>query len=202
MSLSHETMLQIMSLADGELEGEERARVEGLVAKDAEAARVYEALGGRGGSEVGGWLAATSESRAIAGGADAIADKVMTSIARGSRAGVSGGVAVSSIADAKAKRSLGRRAAAVVVGGLAMAAAVALYVQSGDRRRETEAPVASVAAPSEPATGVEVNEIDALSRGVSVFEIPAQAAAAMEQPGKASSVVIWVEDDPGATGAK
>jgi len=191
-------MLEIMSLVDGELEGEERARVEGLVARDAEAARVYEAL--RGG-EVGGWLAGTSDTRAIGAGANAIADQVMSSIAsiaRGSRAGLSGGVAVPSIADARAKRSIGRRAAALVVGGLAMAAAVALYVRSGDRSRMSEAPVASVMAPTELAAGVEVNEIDALSRGVSVFEIPAQAAAMAQPSATPASVVIWVEDDPGS----
>ena len=43
--------------------------------------------------------------------------------------------------------------------------------------------------------------IDAPSRGVSVFEIPVGAAAAVAEPaslGRASSVVVWVDDDPGS----
>jgi hypothetical protein len=73
------------------------------------------------------------------------------------------------------------------------------------------APVASVGIPpvdfqvpsatvaqAEPARGVEVNEIDAPSRGVSVFEIPVGAAAAIASPTRASSVVVWVDDDPGS----
>ena len=44
-----------------------------------------------------------------------------------------------------------------------------------------QVPSATVAR-SEPAGGVEVNEIDAPSRGVSVFEIPVGAAAAVAQP--------------------
>jgi hypothetical protein len=46
---------------------------------------------------------------------------------------------------------------------------------------------------------VEVDEIDSPSRGVSVFEIPlGSVAAAAASPVAPSSVVIWIDDDPGA----
>jgi hypothetical protein len=100
---------------------------------------------------------------------------------------------------------------------LALAAGVAVVARSGDRAEAPRAPVASVVAPhgevaSEPAgptvaqqnvspqQGVEVDEIDSPSRGISVFEIPlGSAAAAAGAPGQVapSSVVIWIDDEPG-----
>ncbi|HEX4446272.1 MAG TPA: hypothetical protein VH044_06040 [Polyangiaceae bacterium] len=215
MSLSHETMLELMSFADEELEGADQERVEALVASDDEARRVVEALRG---SEIGSWLAGSAEQHAVAAGADRVADKVVASLAGTAPAALSGGIAVPSIAG-RARRSTGRRVGAALAGALALAAAVAVYVQSGQRRPEEQAPVASVVAPpvdfqvpsppsatvaqsdrpqAGPAAGVEVNEIDAPSRGVSVFEIPVQAAAAVAQPSGPSSIVVWVDDDPGA----
>ena len=91
---------------------------------------------------------------------------------------------------------------------LALAAAIALHVRGGAEHPEERAPVASVDVPpvdfQVPSAsgvqagprGVEVNEIDAPSRGVSVFEIPV-GAAVVESSG-ASSVVVWVDDDPGS----
>jgi hypothetical protein len=204
MSLSHETMLELMSLADGELEGADKERVEGLVATNDEARRVVESLRG---AEVGDWLSGAMDERAVRGGADRIADEVMTAIARPSEAS-----GVASLSEHRARRSsrvpvLGASAAAV----LALAAAAILYLHGGAPRPGEQAPVASVGTPhldfqvpsaavaqatgpqaGAPA-GVEVNEIDAPSRGVSVFEIPGTAAAAVAG---SPSVVVWVEDDP------
>jgi hypothetical protein len=58
--------------------------------------------------------------------------------------------------------------------------------------------VASVSAPlgAGPSRGVEVEEIDSPSRGVSVFEIPLGNAAAAAGPTGPSSVVIWIDDEP------
>jgi hypothetical protein len=210
MSLSHETLLELMSFADAELDGDDRARVESLIASDDEARRVVEAM--RGG-EVGSWLAGSAEQHAVAAGADRIADGVMSAIANTAPAALSGGIAVSSVRP-RGRRSLGWGAGGALAGALALAAAVAVYLQVGPQHPEPQAPVASVVAPPvdlqvPPApsaalaqqgvpAGVEVNEIDAPSRGVSVFEIPVQAAAAVAQPSGPSSIVVWVEDDPGA----
>lgn len=203
MSLSHETILELMSFADGELEGADKERVERLVADNDEARRVVESL--RGG-EVGAWLSSAMDERAVRGGADCIADDVMAAIAQPSAGGVA------SLANHRARgpaRSRVPIAGAAVVAVLAMAAAAILYIDGGAPKPGERAPVASVGTPhldfqvpsatvaqanenpTAPA-GVEVNEIDAPSRGVSVFEIPGAAAAAVAGP---SSVVVWVEED-------
>jgi anti-sigma factor RsiW len=216
MSLSHETLLELMSLADGELEGSDKERVERLVASDDEARQIVASLRG---AEVGTWLAETMDQRAAASGADGIADAVMAAVAAGSSSrasaapnGVARG-AVAAIAPARARKSSRFQ---VIAGGatavLALAAAVAIYMRAGTGPLDEHAPVASVGvppvdveAPSSMAMtqqgaggGVEVNEIDAPQRGVSVFEIPVGAAAAVATPTSASSVVVWVDDDPGS----
>jgi hypothetical protein len=207
VSLSHETVLELMSLADGELEGDDRDRIERLVASSEEARRIVESM--RQG-EVGSWLATTAYDRAGASGADGIASAVMASVeaagATGPRTSQAGGLV--SMAEARARKpSRFGVAATGVAAVLALAAAVALYVRVGADRGVDHAPVASVGVPpaaplqapstavaqASPASGVEVNEIDAPSRGVSVFEIPAAAAVMPSKGG--SSVVVWVEED-------
>jgi hypothetical protein len=217
MSLSHETVLELMSLADGELEGEDLERVERLVAADEEARAMVESLRRADEGPAGAWLQESLNHRAGAGGADAIADAVMAAVERSGgpgRAPVaslnSAGIVVP-MAGARARRS-SRLQVAVTAGAaaLALAAAVALYVRGAAEHADDRAPVASVdvppvdfQAPSAAVAqagprGVEVNEIDAPSRGVSVFEIPVGAAAAVVEPSGASSVVVWVDDDPGS----
>jgi anti-sigma factor RsiW len=215
MSLSHETLLELMSLADGELEGSDKERVERLVASDDEARQIVASLRG---AEVGTWLAETMDQRAAASGADGIADAVMSAVAVGTSSRASAapnGVARGAVAIAPARARKSSRFQ-VIAGGatavLALAAAVAIYMRAGTGPLDEHAPVASVGvppvdveAPSSMAMtqqgaggGVEVNEIDAPQRGVSVFEIPVGAAAAVAKPTGASSVVVWVDDDPGS----
>jgi len=218
MSLSHETVLELMSLADGELEGDDKARVEKLVASSDEARQMLEAMRR---AEVGAWLSESMDQRAARGGADGIAGAVMSAVDGGRSFGLQqapraapngsardGGVV--SIAGRRARTSSRvQMALSAGAAALALAAAVALYVRAGGDRTANHAPVASVGVPpvdivppqAEPPGGVEVNEIDAPSRGVSVFEIPVGAAAAMAKPANlanASSVVVWVDDDPGS----
>jgi hypothetical protein len=222
MSLSHDTVLELMSLADGELEGDDKARVERLVASSDEARRVLESMQQ---AEVGAWLSESQHARAGKAGADGIADAVMAAVsgsAQGrsvaprapratSSASLQSGGVVSIAAVRGRKSSRVQFAVSAAVAGLALAAAVALYVRAGGDRTTDHAPVASVGVPPvdfqvpsasvaqvEPAGGVEVNEIDAPSRGVSVFEIPVGAAAAVANSTGASSVVVWVDDDPGS----
>jgi hypothetical protein len=205
MSLPQETMLQLMAFADGELEGEEQARIEALVAQSSEARLVVEAIRS---PAVGAWLDDEMNRRAVA--ADGIADAVMAAIDKAEPAG--GGQVVR-----LAERGRGGRARVQAVGGalvaaLALAAGVAVYVSSvGPGKDATKTPMASVGIPSvdvvappvavaqRPSQGVEVNEVDSPSRGFSVFEIPVGggAAGAANAAGP-SSVVIMIDDDPGA----
>src|SRR5579871_5375787 len=76
MSLSRETMLELMALADGELHGGARERVERLVADNEEARRVVEAMRA---PQLGAWLGEAVNGRSAA--ADGVADAVMATIA-------------------------------------------------------------------------------------------------------------------------
>lgn len=209
MSLSREILLDLMGFADGELEGEARERTEKLVASNEEARRVVEAM--RDGT-MGAWLGDITQDRAVAAGADGIADAVMAKAAALRSGPV--GVALSplvpaSIADARARRASRLRAVAAGVGVLALVAGAAFYIRPGPTPFEAHSPVGPSAPLGEPPSmtttalaqapihGVEVDEIDSPSHGVSVFEIPMGAAAAAASPGHAASVVIWIEDEPG-----
>jgi hypothetical protein len=208
MSLSPETMLELMALADGELEGGARERAEKRVAEDAEARRVWEAMRA---PHLGAWLGEAMERSAEEAGADGIADAVMAQIEAPPASEEMPVVRVGRVQPIRGSRL--RVAVAMGVVGLALAAAVALFARSREGSVDSRTPVASVGAPSmdyeAPATSggvqqvgsgqsVEVDEIDSPSRGISVFEIPlrsaAAAAAGKEHP---SSVVIWIDDDQG-----
>jgi anti-sigma factor RsiW len=197
VSLPHQTILQLMSLADGELRGDEKAQVERLVEENDEAREIVEAMRR---AEVGAWLGEAMTSRAGAAGADGIADAVMAKV---------GAAPVVAFSSGRARRASRWRASVTAAAAtLALAAGVAAYMRSGASRTDDRATVASAVVPPESQLtavaqqaramgGVEVNEIDAPSHGVSVFEIPAAAAAAVASPSRASSVVVWVEDDAG-----
>jgi hypothetical protein len=205
MSLSRENLLELMALADGELEGEARTRAEALLAKDPEAQRALEALQA---GAVGEWVARFAEDGAVKAGADSIADAVMANVAA-SRA-------PTKLDAARARR---RNVAAVAALAVAMAAGVAAYVRSDKTppgpvasdttpTRSTAPTIPPSEGPTEIATndtlnaagrGVELEEVESLS-AVSVFYVPAVAAPANAN---ASSVVIWIDDtapEPGGGG--
>lgn len=207
MSLSHEQVLRLMAYADGELEGEERAEVDALLASNDEARCVVAAMQG---SAVGEWVAHTHEERAVRAGADSIADAVMAKVeAR----------PVVDLAAARARHASSRRTGAIVVGLLALAAGVALFIASGREsgtavpsmpvasngappgthrpslppptnvlpQAPSPAPAATVASGEEPPV-----EIESDSEDVSVYYVPTSPGAAANV--NATSVVIWFDD--------
>lgn len=205
MSLSHETLIELMSLADGELEGEAKLRAEKLVAESEEARR---ALEGFQAPHVGMWLSESLERRAAAAGAGQIADAVMRELAADPPA-ASGVVSPTRLEEARARKaSKGRVFVAAVCAVAALAAGVAVFIRSGLGEHGDRMPVASVGMPSvdmqgpppgqaPPGSGVEVDEVDSPSRGISVFEIPLRdlgkaSASAGHSP---SSVVVWIDDE-------
>jgi hypothetical protein len=209
MSLPQDTLLELMALADGELEGEAKARAEKLVAESDEARRVVAAMCA---PDVGVFLGEALEGRV--GAADGIADAVMARL--GAERGQEGGVV--RLADARGAKPASKgprmQVFAAVGAALALAAGILLYIRSQDMDAGGT-PVASVNVPSidlqpppaptavaqqaaRPSQGVEVDEIDSPSRDVSVFEIPLGAAAAVAGGGSPSSVVIMIDDDKGA----
>jgi hypothetical protein len=209
MSLPHDTLVEIQSLADGELEGEARLRVEKLVTESAEARSVLEGLRA---PHVGMWLTDAVDRRATAAGVDRIAENVMGRLS-GDRlsagdSGARGDAGVVARIDRPARRAplraFPRAAVTTGVTALALAAGVAFVLRSGGRPSDAERmPVASVGLPNvdmqgpptQPSGGVEVDEVDSPSRGVSVFEIPLRSASARAGGTSASSVVIWIDDE-------
>lgn len=190
MSLSRETMMELMALADGELQGTDRERVERLVAENSEARSVVDAMRS---PAIGAWLEEEMAERTAA--ADGIAGAVMARLpARAPSRARSPVVVISSIGAA-----------------LALAAGVALILRSQGPSNETHEPVASVELPSvdmqpppgamaqqqqRPTQGVEVDEVDSPSRGISVFEIPVAGSGAAAANAKGpSSVVIMIDDE-------
>jgi hypothetical protein len=220
MSLSYETLLEIQSLADGELEGEARSRIEKLVAESAEARGVLEGLRA---PHVGLWITESVDQRATAAGVDAIAENVIARLSgdRPLSAPVSAPVSALAVQAVQAAnqggvvaridgptrrapaRGLGARAAVVTaVSALALAAGVAFVLRAGGSSDVDRMPVASGNLPSvdmqgppgQGGSGVEVDDVDS-PRGISVFEIPLRGASAMAGAKSASSVVIWIDDE-------
>jgi hypothetical protein len=207
-------MIELMALADGELDGDARARAEALVASNEEArALVGELRRGR----VGSWLRESFERRADTTGADGIVAGVMTRIGAVPSAVERPQKGTSSAArpptgspvrvSTQTRRVARGRWAALGAAVLAAAAAFVLYLRRlppAEMANAPRAPLHSAEVASEsPAealgSGVEVDEIEAPARGVSVFEIPVGEATAAAGGGpRASSVVVWIDDPPGA----
>ena len=219
MSLSHETLLELMAYADGELEGGDRARVEALLGQSAEARQVVAGISGAESAAVGHWLRNSQEQKATAAGIDALANSVMAQV---------GGVVRSNAARTR------RRAIAKIGGGiaaaLAMAASVILLLghrppvgaagheplarqtesarpssdpatnaPGADPALSTNDETASETAPAAAGLPPEVNVESTTSHDVSVFVIPAVAGAAANVGG-AASVIVWISDESSGQG--
>jgi anti-sigma factor RsiW len=201
MSLPPDTMLDLMALADGELQGEARERAEKLVAQNEEARRLVEHMR----SPALGSLLEEALSHHAAE-ADGIAEAVMARLDRKDEAPA----AVVRMADARARRGVPGPLLAGTLGVLAVAAAIALYLRSSQEQPDVRSPVASVGGSSvdvqvppttlaqaaRPAQDVEVDQLES-EHDITVFSIPLGGAAAAAIPGNPSSVVIMIEDDPG-----
>jgi hypothetical protein len=226
MSLSQETLLELMALADGELDGEAKTRAERLAGESREARSFVDAMRAPISRVWLGEEIAEERARGSGGIADAVMGRIaLDSAARepGQRREIPSGPAHRPEAELGVVRRIAapatrsprapKRAAVWASSGLAlaMAAGVTLYFGSAARSLHV-APVASVAPPAiesgglattesalarhtatPPAHGVVVDEIDSPSRDVSIFQIPTMANASA-----ASSVVVWIDDDPGA----
>lgn len=228
MSLPRETMMELMALADGELDGDAKAHAELLASVNPEARRFVLSIEH---DEVGAFLASAFAERAGACQVDTIAETVLARIRSLANRGADGALieglrerplladgAVSLCprpdepdgreAGARLWKFSPRRRTAAVCGALALAAGLAFYAGQRPRTDETspEATNLDLALSATSTTlagqasmqGVEVDEIDSPVHDISVFEITGSAAAAAANPSRPSSVVIWVEEEPGA----
>jgi hypothetical protein len=167
MSLSQETLLELMALADGELGEDDRSRVEQLVLENDEARRAVEAMRS---PALGAYFESFADEHAVA--ADGIADAVMAKVGAGADADVGASVSAGSGGNARGSASVsagaGRAGARVVpladagarkrsrvqvvsvtaAAIVALAAGVVVYVGSSRSGVGSEAPVASMGTPS------------------------------------------------------
>ncbi len=182
-----ESALELMALVDGQLQGEAKARVERRLETDEHARELVAQMED---VRVGAWLADAVDEQALRGGADQIADAVFA------RLGGSGG-------RDRFSRGRVRGGALAVVAVLAIAAAIPLF---GVVRRASLRDAVSLATEVDPrvatssrssSAGVELDEIDSPSHDVSVFEISGAAVELAANAPPPSSVVIWIDDDPG-----
>jgi hypothetical protein len=207
VKLDRETALELMALADGELEGEAEERALKRVATDAHA---REAARQMRDERAGDWLRRAMNERAAAAGADGVADAVFARL-EGSKFAASPGEA----ADMPSARMSGRSRASrrglpvswsrvqSAIGAtltLSLAAGIAFYLATRPPASPLgpASPVSQVAAASMGGGGVEVDELDAPAHDISVFEISGGGGAIAANQSPSSSVVIWIEDEPGA----
>lgn len=218
MKLARETVLTLMQYVDGELAGDEKARAEALLRDDPEA-RTFVAELEQLGRTVEAVILARGQSFDIADDVmKAVDDEAPISEvpdvkpSRPKLVVVPGGKKDDpEEASPVGETSRLRRVAVVAVATLALAAGVAFFVQKGNAPEQAQkappprGPVTgevaiegprgatapeSVAA-SEPTGGsVHVDQVQAPSHGVSVFELPETNAAS-------SSVVVWIDESVG-----
>jgi hypothetical protein len=195
MKLNRDIALELMALADGELEGQAKERAERLLETN-ETARALSAQ--MRDERTGAWLEASMDARALRAGADGIAASVLAVLGDSDA-----GRRLSKSPPSDSRRVVSRlpdHFTRSATAALALAAAVALVF--GYRKIHEGAPVAQGAASSTAqlsagVTGVELDEIDSPTHEVSVFEISGASARATHAP-PSSSVVIWIDDEPGA----
>ena len=203
MNLSRETKLELMAWADGELPDDMMQRI-GLLVDHNEDARSF--VDDLRSANLGEWVKLAMNAKLER--APSVTDGVMARLGAEQ-------TTTTTLPSLRRRHDQRRtRAIAISIGsGLAIAAGVVMVLRAAALSGGGQAPIAlnespsaSVADPSAPspagtplapaAHGVEVNDIDSLSRGISVFEIPLRAASAnASKSWVGSSVVIWIDDD-------
>ncbi len=195
MTLAEKEMLDVMAYADGELEADEAARVEGMVTASVEARELLASIRALG---EGVRAAAPTGSAASL----EITDEIM------------GRLVPNELDRARLKRHGRVRMAFVAASVAAIAAAVFLYVRQGAETPQqatnqgpavpvATAPLTTAPVPTPDPSGalaqlrsrsVEVDSVDTGSHAVSVFYV--DNAPAADTP--AQSVVVWIDDSNGA----
>ena len=174
-SLSQEQMLEVMAYADGELEGDDKDRIEKLIADDPEAKELFASIGALG--------------QGVRGCLDYEAVDV--------RDAVMGKLRPNEHDKMRLRRVARTRFAIAGASVLAVAAAVMLLVrQNGGKTpvAQTEGTGAETALASASTNGVQVDFVDTPS-AVSVFYVPAESTSGAEEATQtAPSVVVWVDE--------
>lgn len=207
-TLPKDTLLELMALSDGELEGADRERVEKLVAESVEAKAFVQNL-----ETLGATIRLAGDPEPVIT-LDGIADTVLARVDREERRAHTQKRIVVDLAalgevragNARAQGGVRRGSrwkapVAVAVGVLALAASVTMLMRDekpGATRPQNPPPLATQPVPQPPkenvlavlSEGVDVETVDA-PQAVSVFYVPAMNAVGAN----ASSVVVWIEDE-------
>lgn len=187
MRAETESALELMALADDEIEGEAKVRVERRLETDGQARELVAEMRD---ARVASWLKDAMAEQALRAGADGIADSVLDQVMGSAVRGRVGRVERGRIRF----RGLALGAAFAVAAGIALL----LWARAP---LPASAPVAVrvgpiVSTPASSASDVELDEIDSPSHDVSVYEISGSTELAANSP-RTSSVVIWIDDQPG-----
>jgi anti-sigma factor RsiW len=204
MSLTKNELVYLMAYADGEVDDDEMAEVEALIAKSEEAQQIMaqqEALRG--------WVVKDGDRCATLGQADLIADRVMAEVE------ALGGAKVIALERGRAKRELNRQRAKEFGALGAIAAAVLLFVlwPSGEgapvANRVAASPGSAIHAPAaapppsaapegsavaaaeSEVPGIDVQAVESPQHQFSIFYVPAATGANAH----ASSVVVWIGEE-------
>lgn len=174
--LSQEQMLDVMALADGELEGEDRERVAKLVESDDEAAELLASM-----LALGDGVRGAVDRRDLD-----VRDVVMAKLAP------------NDLDKARIKRTARTRMVVVGAALVALAAAVLLYVRHQNQtiaHNQPRPPTSGdTVLASAASAGVQVDFVDS-ETPASVFFVPSEttSAGSKEAP---PSVVVWIDDTP------
>jgi anti-sigma factor RsiW len=173
MTLSSKDMLDVMAWADGELEGDEAARIEALIEKDSEAKELVRSFGA-----LGDFVRTSSFGTAH--------EKASTPDVS---AEIMAKIGPNDIERARLKRGMRTRVGAAVATALALAAGFLIWQRTHTNDQPTtgknDIPVVNVPA----ATGVEVGQVDSSQHAVSVFYVPSSEEKGPE------TTVVWIDDN-------
>ncbi len=173
MNLTQEEMMDVMALADGELDGDDLVRVEKLLESDGEAKELYASL-----QAIGDGVRGAVDFEGVD-----VRDAVMAKLKP------------NDLDKARIKRTARTRMIVVGASLVALAAAVLLYVKNShptSARNSVPASSSETVLASASPPGVQVDFVDTPTP-VSVFYVPAESATTSkgEPP---PSVVVWVDD--------
>jgi anti-sigma factor RsiW len=174
--LSQDQVLEIMAWVDGELDGEDAARVEAFVASNDEAkelVRSFDALGD---------FVRSSSHQTTVDSLEGLVDSVMEK------------TKPSGLERARLKRAQKGRVVLMAATLTALAAGVLVYA----RTQPVELPSSHLQPSATPAAavamveGVQVEQLDTQDNGVSVFYVPA------DDTKSPNTTVVWIDDGASA----
>jgi anti-sigma factor RsiW len=195
VTLSKDVMLELMAYADGELEPAEMARVERLIAADADAKRLVESMGALGRVLVE--MHEPSHAAATLG----LVDDIMARVEKEGAPRKS--MRPPKVVDIRDLREARVKVAAAIVAVVALAAGIVLTTRKANEDSSSQvakgpattsplprqAPVPATGPDTQvAAAGVDVEQVDT-NHDVQVFYLPSSVGA------NASSVVVWIDDN-------